>query len=122
MNAKLALSSVLLAATFAGSAFAETPDLSGQFAAATGGQASRAEVQAELAAYKKAGVNPWSMSYNPLLSFKSATTREAVVAEYLAARDEVKALNGEDSGSAYLAQTRAIGATSTLAGTPANAQ
>jgi hypothetical protein len=62
------------------------------------------------------------MSYNPLLSFKSATTREAVVAEYLAARDEVKALNGEDSGSAYLAQTRAIGATSTLAGTPANAQ
>ena len=119
MNAKLALSSLVLAATFAGNALAETPTVVNENFVSTKG---RAEVQAELAAYKKAGVNPWSMSYNPLRSFQSATTREAVVAEYLASRNEVKALNGEDSGSAYLAQTRTIGATSTLAGTPANAQ
>jgi len=119
MNAKLALSSLVLAATFAGNALAETPTVVNENFVSS---KSRAEVQAELAAYKKAGVNPWSMSYNPLRSFQSATTREAVVAEYLASRNEVRALNGEDSGSVYLAQNRSIGATSTLAGTPVNAQ
>jgi hypothetical protein len=39
-----------------------------------------------------------------LASFKSNTSRQEVVAEYLAARDEVAALNSEDSGSAYLTQ------------------
>jgi hypothetical protein len=119
MNAKLALSSLVLAATFAGNALAETPTVVNENFVST---KSRAEVQAELAAYKQAGVNPWSMQYNPLRSFKSASTREAVVAEYLASRNEVKALNGEDSGSVYLAQHRPVGTTSTLAGTPANAQ
>jgi hypothetical protein len=119
MNAKLALSSLVLAATFAGNALAETPTVVKEDFVST---KSRAEVQAELAAYKKAGVNPWSMQYNPLRSFQSATTREAVVADYLASRNEVKALSGEDSGSVYLAQTRSVGVTSTLAGTPANAQ
>ena len=119
MNAKLALSSLVLAATFAGNALAETPTVVNEnFVSGK----SRAEVLAELASYKQAGVNPWSMSYNPLRSFQSATTREAVVAEYLASRNEVKALNGEDSGSVYLAQNRTVRATSTLAGTPVNAQ
>jgi hypothetical protein len=87
---------------------------------------SRAEVQAELFAYKKAGVNPWSTWYNQLAGFKSNTTRQEVVAEYLAARDEVAALNSEDSGSAYLTQAIAQrtrnGAGPTLAGHPVNAQ
>ena len=65
---------------------------------------SRAEVVAELKEYKRAGVNPWSMSYNPLRTFKSTTTRDAVVAEFLGSRDQVAALYGEDSGSAYLAR------------------
>ena len=59
-------------------------------------------VQAELAAYKSAGVNPWSISYNPLRDFRSTTTREAVTAEYLATREEAHALTSEDSGSEWL--------------------
>lgn len=119
MNAKLALSSLVLAASFAGNAFAEGPIYGNDVFT---GSKSVAEVRAELDAYKKSGVNPWSTSYNPLKGFQSATTREAVTADYLAARNEVRALSGEDSGSSYLAQHRAIGVSSTLAGTPANAQ
>lgn len=119
MNAKLALSSLVLAASFAGNAFAEGPIYGNDVFT---GSKSVAQVRAELDAYKKSGVNPWSTSYNPLKGFQSATTREAVTADYLAARNEVRALSGEDSGSSYLAQHRAIGVSSTLAGTPANAQ
>jgi hypothetical protein len=119
MNAKIALSSLVLAA-FAGSAFAETPTIVTEPFVST---KARGEVQAELAAYQQSGVNPWSTSYNPLKSFRSATTRAAVVADYLASRNEVKAFNGEDSGSIYLAQGRGASVpSSTLAGTPVNAQ
>lgn len=119
MNAKLTLSSLVVAAAFAGNAFAESPTIDNTvFSSAK----ARGDVQAELAAYRQAGVNPWSTSYNPLRSFRSATTRDAVVAEYLAARDEVKALNGEDSGSAYLARMRTPAAPTHLAGQPASAQ
>ncbi len=65
---------------------------------------TRAEVQADLAQYKRAGVNPWSTSYNPLKSFQSAKTRAQVQAEYVAHRDEVAAMVAEDSGSARLSQ------------------
>jgi hypothetical protein len=68
---------------------------------------SRAQVQAELREYKRAGVNPWSMSYNPLASFRSTRSRAEVTGEFLANRDHVRALNGEDSGSAYLAAQQA---------------
>ena len=64
---------------------------------------TRADVQAELAAYKKNGVNTYSISYNQLSKFKSERTRDEVRAEYLADREEVAALTSEDSGSAYLA-------------------
>jgi hypothetical protein len=119
MHAKTTIAALLLAA-FAGSALADDPTIvNEQFA----GTRTRAEVNAELGAYKAAGVNPWATSYQPLKYFKSATTREAVVAEYLASRNEVRALTGEDSGSAYLAQARRVHfPSSTLAGTPANAQ
>ena len=84
---------------------------------------TRAEVQAELAQFKQAGVNPWSISYNKLAGFQSTRTRAQVQAEYVAERNQVAALNAEDSGSAYLAQaaaSRKVG--TTLAGTPVNAQ
>jgi hypothetical protein len=81
---------------------------------------SRADVQAELVAYKQAGVNPWSIQYNPLRQFKSTATRAEVTAAYIAARDEVAALHGEDSGSSYLAQGPRTPASTTLAGQPAN--
>ena len=103
MQAKIALSALVFAA-FAGSALAETPTIVDDNFVST---QTRAQVQAELAAYKQAGVNPWSTKYNPLRGFHSATTRQAVVAEYLAARNEVRAFGGEDSGSAYLMQARA---------------
>jgi hypothetical protein len=102
MNARIAITSLVLAAGFAGSAFAESPLAAGNDA--FNSSRARADVQAELAAYRQAGVNPWSTSYNPVRSFRSAVTREAVVAEYLASRNEVRAFTGEDSGSHYLAQ------------------
>jgi hypothetical protein len=122
MTSKLAFSALVLAAAFAGSAFAETPNagvVNDNFVSSK----SRAEVQADLAAYKQAGVNPWSIQYNPLRSFRSTTTRAEATADYLAARDQVNALNSEDSGSAYLAQMRVTGVPpTTLAGQPRNAQ
>jgi hypothetical protein len=121
MNRKTALASLALVAAFSGSAFAETPDVFP--AQAFTPTQSRAQVQAELAAFQQAGVKPWSIQYNPLRNFRSATTREAVVAEYLASRDATQAMYGEDSGSALLAQGRVPGAvTSTVAGRPVNPQ
>ena len=119
MHAKTTVAALLLAA-FAGSALADDPTIvNEQFA----GSRTRAEVNAELAAYRAAGVNPWANSYQPLKYFRSATSREAVVADYLASRNEVRALTGEDSGSAYFAQARGVHfPSSTLAGTPVNAQ
>ena len=119
MNAKTTLTALLFAAA-AGSALADDPTIvNEQFV----GTKTRSEVNADLAAYRAAGVNPWATSYQPLKYFKSATSREAVVADYLASRNEVRALTGEDSGSAYLAQARGVQfPTSTLAGTPVNAQ
>jgi len=70
-------------------------------------QRTRAEVQAELAQYKQAGVNPWSMTYDPLKSFHSTTTREEVRNAYIADRSQVAALNGEDAGSVYLTKLAA---------------
>ena len=101
MNAKLVLSSVLLAA-FAGSALADDPTVVDDHFQST---KTRAEVNAELKAFQAAGVNPWATSYQPLKSFHGTATRAAVQGEYLAARNEVRALTGEDSGSVYLSQT-----------------
>ncbi len=114
MTRNTSLIALALAAGFAGSAFAESPTVvNDNFSSSR----TRAEVQAELAAYKKAGVNPWSTSYNPLRAFRSATSRDAVVADYIASRNEVRALTGEDSGSQYLAQRQAPAGASLLART-----
>ena len=83
---------------------------------------TRAEVLAELAQYKQAGVNPWSTSYNPLKYFRSAKTRTEVEQEYIASRDEVRGMTAEDSGSSYLAQHRVNDAGSLLAGQPTRPQ
>jgi hypothetical protein len=86
---------------------------------------SRAQVQADLAQYKQAGVNPWSMSYNPLKGFASARSRDEVRAEYVAHRDEVAALNSEDAGSASLSQVASRSTRNdrtNVAGTPVNGQ
>ena len=119
MNRYAAALLAISAAAFGGQALAESPNAvpeQQKFVSAK----SRADVQAELAQYKQAGVNPWSMSYNPLRSFKSTASREAVTAEYVAARDTVAAFTGEDSGAAFLAQAgNRVPAATTLAGQPA---
>jgi len=76
---------------------------------------SRADVQKELADFQRAGVNPWSTGYNPLRSFRSTRSRAAVQQEYVAARQEVRAFGGEDSGAAWLAQHRVTATTGVLA-------
>ena len=117
MNRKtIAAVLAVTAAAFAGQALAESPNAvpEQQFV----GAKTRAEVQADLANYQAAGVNPWSTQYNPLKSFKSAASRDAVVADYVASRNVVAATTGEDSGSAYLAQGRAVNTGTTLAGQP----
>ena len=116
MNRNIASIHAITAAAFAGQAFAESPTVLKDDFVST---ASRAQVNAELVAYKKAGVNPWSTQYNPLRAFKSDTSRAQVTAAYVAARDEVAALNSEDSGSAYLAQAVTPRMGTTLAGQPA---
>ena len=112
----LALAAALSVAAFA--AHADDADLSGQFAnSVTPAATSRAQVQGQFADYKKTGVNPWSTSYNPLASFRGEKTRQQVTAEYLASRNAVAAMTGEDSGSAYLASNKAgIDASRQLAG------
>ena len=120
MNRYLATVAIAAAAAFVSPAFAESPTvLKDQFQST----ATRAQVQADLAAYKQAGVNPWSTQYNPLRTFKSAAARADVTAAYLASRDQVAALNGEDSGSVWFAANGSRGVLSqTLAGQPQNAQ
>ena len=117
-------SSILLAAALATAGFAaQADDADGsQYAVQFTGTKTRAEVQAELAQYKQAGVNPWSTSFDPLKSFRSAKTRGQVTAEYLAERDAVAAFTAEDSGSAYLAARQPAQPATRLAGQPANAQ
>ena len=83
---------------------------------------SRAEVQAELQQFRSAGVNPWAQDYNPLQSFASGKSRAEVTAEYLASRNEVAALTGEDSGASWLAARAPATVAPVLAGHPVNAQ
>ena len=81
-----------------------------------------AQVRADLDAYRKAGVNPDSMSFDQLAGFQSTRNRADVRAEFLGSRDQVNALTGEDSGSAYLTQlaARQQDAGTNLAGQPVN--
>lgn len=90
----------LVVAALAAQAVAETPTvLQDDFISTR----SREAVQAELIAFKNAGVNPWSGTYDPLKYFVSARSQQAVTQEYIAARAEVAAVNAEDSGSGWLA-------------------
>ena len=118
MNRNIAIALLLAAA--AGTSFAD--DITVDHTPFTS-TATRAEVRAELAAFKQSGVNPWSNQYDQLAQFSSQRTRAAVTAEYINARDRVAAFNGEDSGSAYLAaaNSKAVAAT-TVAGQPRNPQ
>lgn len=103
MNRSKSLITLALSFAAAGGAFAEAVyEHSPPFESSL----TRAEVQAELVRYKKAGVNPWANSYNLFTGFQSQRSRDEVRAEYLRARDEVAAMTSEDSGSAYYLDQR----------------
>ena len=101
---------LLLVAALSTAAFAAQADAfdAPEFAQPFNGSKSRAEVQGELGQFQQARVNPWSTSYNPLAGFQSGRTRSDVQADYIASRSRVAAFTGEDSGSAYLAQSRTV--------------
>lgn len=120
MNRKIAIAfAIAAAASAAGNAFADDITVDNN---AFVSSRSRAEVQAELAQYKRSGVNTWSIAYNPLRSLQGTRSRGEVAGEYIASRNQVAALTGEDSGSAYLARSREIRASTNLAGQPHEAQ
>jgi hypothetical protein len=117
MNRNLAFVLVFAAA---GTAFADDITIDNTPFIST---ATRAQVQAELVQFTQSGANPWSNRYNPLAGFSSQRTRAEVQAAYIASRDEVAALTGEDSGSAYLARTDdGVTHPTRMAGQPVNAQ
>jgi len=116
-------SQILIAALSfaAASVYAENPDPSGQFAVAANGAQTRAAVATQFSQYRADGVNPWATSYNPLKGFRSTRSAAEVRAEYIASRQAVAAMTGEDSGSAYLA-ARPAAFGGQFAGQPVNAQ
>jgi uncharacterized protein DUF4148 len=116
----LALAGVLALAGLA--AQAESPDPSGQYAVSVASTRTRADVLAELKKFKQSGVNPWSIQYNQLAGFRSTRTPAAVRAEFLANRDEAKAMTSEDSGAAYLASHKPAETPRQLAGQPTKAE
>ncbi|MBI5279788.1 MAG: DUF4148 domain-containing protein [Burkholderiales bacterium] len=119
MNFKT-ISALVITAAAAGSAFAESP---GTWTNAERGLATqtRAEVQAELAAFKKAGVNPWSSTYSITKDFRSTASRADVTAQYVKNRDAVAAMNSEGGGAAHFAASQPVAVSDTLAGQPAAA-
>lgn len=119
MNRKFALAFVVAAAA-AGNAFADDITVETNPFVST---LTRAEVQAQLSQRSAATNNPASIQYNPLANFTSTLSREQVVADYIANRDRVAAMTGQDSGSVYLASQPHVSVDTThLAGQPHNAQ
>ena len=67
---------------------------------------TRAEVRAEVmgqSEFLRVASSEWSMQLSQETQPKSTYTREQAKADYIAARDEVKARTAEDSGSSYFA-------------------
>lgn len=85
------------------------------------GTLSRDEVKAQLAEFRASGVNPWADEYNPVAQFHGERTPAEARAEFLQSRHEVAAMNGEDSGSMYLASRTPRQPARVMAGDPASA-
>lgn len=112
MTRNFAFAIVISTAAAAGGAFADDIGIDTTPFNST---ASRAEVRAELSRFRASGSDPWA-DYQPVSTFHSNRTRAEVRAEYIAARNEVSAMNGEDSGSAALAHTDRSGGAVRVAG------
>jgi Domain of unknown function (DUF4148) len=72
---------------------------------------TRAQVRAETLEAMKVGIN-YGSGYDPLVRFPRqqgpGRTRAEVTAEYLASRNEVTAMNAEDSGSSHMTRVAAV--------------
>jgi hypothetical protein len=75
---------------------------------------TRAEVRAEVTGQSellRMASSEWSMQQSQTMQPTSGYTRAQATAEYIAARAQVSAVNGEDSGSSYFAALpRSVGA------------
>lgn len=84
------------------------------------GTRSRTDVQAELMGRSellRTGSSEWAMQNNEPIALKSDETREQAKAEYKSARQDVIAVTGEDSGSAYYQrQAMQVKASATMGG------
>ena len=100
----LVIAAATAAATGAGNALADDIGVDSTPFHST---ATRAEVLAELASFTRSATSPWTDEYMPLASMHSEQTRGEVRAQYIAARDQVAALTGEDSGSMTMGRVRA---------------
>jgi hypothetical protein len=106
--AAIAFSSSVAAATLAaivmaGSALAETPTIDNTPFIST---KTRAEVQAELFSHRdqlSSSASEWFLQQNEARNV-SGYTRQQARAEYIASREQVRAMNSEDGGS-RIAQT-----------------
>lgn len=112
----LAAAATLAAALMGGSARAEGPigDIR-----PTGGTRSLAEVKAELLAHRaelSSYGGEWKQQQPTQLPVGSGYTRAQARAGYIAEREAVRAMNAEDSGSAYLAQMRTRATMNLIAG------
>lgn len=94
-----------LAASFiAATAHAEGPIASGPDTPFVSSR-TRAEVRAEVirsGEAVRAAASEWDRNQHTFQPVAGGPTRAQIAAEYISARDEVHALNGEDSGAAYL--------------------
>lgn len=99
----------IAASLIAGTARAEGPIVSEPTTPFTSSR-TRAEVRAEMLASGGAmrTANEWDRNQHTFASVADGRTRAQVTAEYMNARNEVHALNREDSGSSYLASQRAM--------------
>jgi hypothetical protein len=99
-----AAAATLAAILMAGSALAETPTIDNtQFVSTK----TRAEVQAELFSHRdqlSSSANEWVSQQNEAQN-ANGYTRQQARAEYIASRDQIRAMNSEDGGSRSLAQT-----------------
>ena len=106
MNRQIALAlSAVLGIAAATQARAESPGVDPQPFVST---LTRAEVMADLQAFRASGQNPWADDYNPVAQMASSMTRVQAQAAYIAERDSVRAFAGEDSGSVYIARMKNV--------------
>lgn len=114
----MAAAAFAVAAIVSGNAYAEGPIIIDDTPFVS--TRTRAEVRAEVMGQSerlRVASSEWAMQMNQVPQPNGGYTRAQATAEYIAARDEVNALNAEDSGSSYFAALpRSMGSGVIMAG------